>query len=57
VPYVTSSFGGPGAMKSSSYSQLSVGLESTFIVTFGKPLIIQTDGNGEVSVLVKRDGK
>ena len=57
VPYVTSSFGGPGAMKSSSYSQLSVGLQSTFIVTFGKPLIIQTDGNGEVSVLVKRDGR
>ena len=54
VPYVTSSYGGLGA-KASSYSQLSVGLQSTFVVTFGKPLIIQTDGNGEVSVLVKRD--
>ena len=55
VPYVTSSFGGPGA-KSSTYSQLSVGLQSTFIVTFGKSLTIQTDGNGAVSVLVSRDG-
>ena len=53
VPYVTSSFGG----NSSSYSQLSAGLQSTFIVTFGKPLIIQTDDNGTVTILVKREDK
>ena len=53
VPYVTSTSGsGPNAM--SSYSQLSVGLQSTFVVTFGKPIVIQTDENGEISVLVKR---
>ena len=53
VPYVTGTSGsGPNA--SSSYSQLSVGLQSTFIVKFNKPLVIQTDENGEISVLVKR---
>jgi hypothetical protein len=52
VPYVTSSFNN-GA--SSSYSQLSVGLSSAFVVTFGKPLVIQVDDNGEVSVLVTRE--
>ena len=53
VPYVTGTSGsGPNA--SSSYSQMSVGLQSTFIVKFNKPLVIQTDENGEISVLVKR---
>ncbi len=53
VPYVTGTIGsGPSA--SSSYSQMSVGLESTFVVKFGKPVVIQTDENGEISVLVKR---
>jgi hypothetical protein len=57
VPYVTGAiYAGPPGGKSSSYSQLSVGLNSTFIVTFGKPLIIQTDDNGTVSILVKREG-
>jgi hypothetical protein len=53
VPYVSSTYAG----NSSSYAQLSVGLQSTFIVTFGKPLIIQTDDNGTVSILVKREDK
>ena len=53
VPYVTGSFNS-GMGPSSSYSQMSVGLQSTFIVTFGKPLVIQNDENGEISVLVKR---
>jgi len=52
VPYVTGSFSSPGG--GSSYSQLSVGLNSNFAVTFGRPLVIQTDDNGEVSLLVKR---
>ena len=53
VPYVTGSYGsGPNA--SSSYSQMSVGLQSTFIVSFGKPVVIQNDENGEISVLIKR---
>jgi hypothetical protein len=53
VPYVTGTSGsGPNAK--SSYSQLSVGLDSTFVVTFGKPAVIQTDENGQISVLVKR---
>jgi hypothetical protein len=53
VPYVTST-SGSGLSASSSYSQMSVGLESVFVVKFGKPIIIQTDENGEISVLVKR---
>ncbi len=53
VPYVTGTSGfGPSA--SSSYSQMSVGLESTFMVQFGKPVIVQTDENGQISILVKR---
>jgi hypothetical protein len=54
VPFVTGSSGGPAGSRSSSYSQIQVGLQSTFFVTFGKPLAIQTDDNGEVTVLVKR---
>ncbi len=38
----------------SSWSQMNVGLESTFVVTFGKTAVIQSDENGEISVLVKR---
>jgi len=54
VPYVTGTFGN-GINTSSSYSQLSVGLQSTFIVKFGKPLTVQNDENGDISILVKRD--
>ena len=56
VPYVTGTSGsGPNA--ASSYSQLSVGLDSTFIVKFDKPIVIQNDESGEISVLVKRLGE
>jgi hypothetical protein len=55
VPYMTGTSEGPGGSASSSYQQLSVGLDSTFIVTFGKPLVIQGDENGQISILVKRD--
>jgi len=55
VPYVTSTYsGGSPGSGGSSYSQLSVGLNSNFVVTFGKPLVIQADDNGEVTILVKR---
>lgn len=54
IPYVTGTYGG-GLGMTSSYSQMSVGLQSTFSVTFGKPLTVQTDDNGEISVLVKRE--
>jgi hypothetical protein len=50
VPYVTSS----GPQKVSSYSQLSVGLNSRFVVTFGKPLVVQSENSGTVTILVKR---
>lgn len=53
VPYVTSSYGS-GSNTTSSYSQMSVGLSSTFLVRFGKSAVIQTDENGEISVVVKR---
>jgi hypothetical protein len=51
VPYVTGS-GGMGGF--SSYSQMNVGLDSTFLVKFDTPVVIQTDENGQISVLVKR---
>ena len=54
VPYVTSTYTGSGGGNGSSYSQLSVGLNSNFAITFGKPLVIQTDDNGDVTLLVKR---
>lgn len=50
VPYVTGNYPNGG----SSYSQLSVGLNSTVVVTFGKPVTIQNDDSGEISVLVTR---
>ena len=50
VPYVT----GNGPNGFASYSQMSVGLSSTFNVTFGKPVVIQSDENGTITVLVKR---
>jgi hypothetical protein len=31
-----------------------VGLTSNIIVTYGKPVIIQSDENGQISVLVRR---
>ena len=53
VPYVTSTSGsGPNAM--SSYQQLNVGLDSTFMVRFGKAAVVQNDESGQISVLVKR---
>jgi hypothetical protein len=33
---------------------MSVGLNSTFVVTFGEPLVIQVDDSGKVSILVAR---
>jgi len=54
VPYVTGTTGSTFGAMSSSYSQMSVGLQATYIVTFGKPLVIQSDENGTISVLVKR---
>jgi len=54
VPYVT---GSSGMGMSQSYSQMSVGLNSTFIIKFGKSQVIQSDENGEISVLVKRVDK
>jgi hypothetical protein len=56
VPYVTGSYGGgSGGKTASSYQQLQVGLDSACVVTFGKPLVIQADDSGEVTVLVKRE--
>jgi hypothetical protein len=53
VPYITGTSGsGPSAL--STYSQMSVGLESTFLVKFGTPEVIQTDENGKITVVVKR---
>ena len=53
VPYVTGT-AGFGSSTSASYQQMNVGLESTFMVQFGKPIIVQTDENGQISILVKR---
>ena len=55
VPYVTSTYNSGPGQSSSSYQQMRVGFDSAFTVTFGKPLVIQADQNGEISVLVKRE--
>ena len=53
VPYVTGT-SGSGPVARSTYQQMNVGLQSTFIVTFGKSQVIQSDENGQITVLVKR---
>lgn len=55
VPYVTGSVANNSGRNMSSYSQMSVGLNSNFVITFGKPLVIQVDDSGEVTVLVTRE--
>ncbi len=54
VPYVTHGGGPPG---SSSIQQRQEGLTLTFLVTFGQPVLVQKDGNGEVSILVERQNR
>jgi len=53
VPYVTSVNVGSGT-STSSYQQTQVGLSATYIVTFGKPLMIQSDDNEQVTLVVDR---
>jgi hypothetical protein len=53
VPYLTSN-SGPGGNSSSTVQQRQEGLTAALIVNFDKPLVIQKDANGEVSVLIKR---
>jgi len=53
VPYVTGVNVGGGAT-SSTYQQMQAGLNSTYMVTFGRPMVIQSDGNEEVTLLVTR---
>ena len=53
VPYVTGVNIG-GGVTGSTYQQLQAGLNSTYVVTFGKPLVIQSDGNEEITLLVTR---
>ena len=55
LTYTTGTSKGAAGTSAPSYQQLSVGLDSTLIVTFGKPLVIQGDQNGQISILVKRD--
>lgn len=54
VPYITSTSSNGGANSMSSYQQMQVGLNSTFLVKFDKSVVIQNDENGQISVLVKR---
>ena len=56
APYVTGfQGGGSGGKGAATYQQLQVGLDSAFVVTFGKPLMFQPDDSGEVTILVKRE--
>jgi len=55
VPYITSTFNNGSVGSSSSYQQMSVGLDSTFIVKLGKSVVVQNDENGQISVLVTRE--
>ncbi len=52
VPYVTGTLNNGSA---ASYAQMSVGLNSSFVVRFGQPLVVQVDDSGEVTVLVTRE--
>ncbi len=51
VPFATRS-GGPSGPP--SIQQRQEGITVNFFVTFGQPVLIQKDGNGEISVLVER---
>ena len=53
VPYVTGTYNGPSGANS-SYQQMRVGLDSHFVVTLGKPAVIQSDESGSVTLSVKR---
>lgn len=54
VPYVTSTASNGGSSSMSSYQQMSVGLDSSFIIKFGKSIVVQNDENGQISVLVTK---
>ena len=53
VPYVTGVNVGGGAT-SATYQQMQAGLNATYFVTFGKPLVIQSDDNEQVTLVVIR---
>ena len=53
--YSTATPKSPAITSPPAYQQLSLGLDSTLVVTFGKSLVIQGDENGQISILVKRD--
>jgi hypothetical protein len=53
VPYVTSVSVGSGS-STSSYQQMQAGLNATYMVTFGKAMVIQSDGNEEIKLVVNR---
>jgi hypothetical protein len=53
VPYVTGVNVASGST-SSTYQQMQTGLNATYIVTFGKPIVIQSDGNEEITLLVTK---
>jgi len=54
-PYVTGTLSGSiGSGATSTYQQMSTGLNNTFVVKFGQPLVIQSDEDSEITVLVKR---
>ena len=53
VPYATGvNLGGSGS--TSTYQEMQVGLNSTYFVTFGKSMVIQSDGNEEITLVVNR---
>lgn len=55
VPYVTGATGGPASpMNYQQTQQMQLGLDSTVVVTFGKPLVIQADEREEITLTVKR---
>lgn len=53
VPYVTGVNVGGGAT-SSTFQQLQATLNATYVVTFGKSMVIQSNGNEEVTLLVTK---
>lgn len=53
VPYVTGVNVGNGNT-TSTYQQMQTGLNATYFVTFGKPMVVQSDNNEEVTLVVHR---
>ena len=52
MPYITGTSFGPGQSRS-QYQERQIGFNTSVVATLGKTLVVQSDSNAEVSLLVK----